>query len=127
MPSDSMYWRWPSLCSVSNAIVDLPDPDRPVKTTNWSLGSEKETFLRLWSRGPRRVISDIGGGLRFADTMFRRAGQQSRRLRASFKTGGERAGPTVYAGTSALPPFADQLRNPTACCLQSYPRPSVGA
>jgi hypothetical protein len=45
--------------SVSKAIVDFPDPDRPVKTTSLFLGIEKATFLRLWSRAPRMVISDI--------------------------------------------------------------------
>ena len=45
--SDSMYRRCPSAYTVSNASDDLPDPDTPVTTTSWSLGSSTEIFLRL--------------------------------------------------------------------------------
>src|SRR5437763_877148 len=49
----SMYFRCPSAKTVSNASVDLPDPDRPVTTTSWSRGMSTEMFLRLCSRAPR--------------------------------------------------------------------------
>src|SRR3569623_398821 len=38
---------------VSNASVDFPDPDRPVKTISVSRGSSSETLRRLCSRAPR--------------------------------------------------------------------------
>src|ERR1035441_10226161 len=38
---------------VSNARLDLPDPDRPVKTIMASRGRSSETSLRLCSRAPR--------------------------------------------------------------------------
>src|SRR5580765_7101463 len=37
---------------VSNARLDLPDPERPVTTTRLSRGISTETFLRLWTRAP---------------------------------------------------------------------------
>jgi hypothetical protein len=55
-PSSSWYWRWPSLLRMSNPRVDLPDPDSPVRTMSWFLGSERLTFFRLCSRAPRMVI-----------------------------------------------------------------------
>src|SRR6267143_4546284 len=45
---------------VSNASDDLPDPDRPVNTTNLSRGIDSVTFLRLCSRAPRIVIWSVG-------------------------------------------------------------------
>src|SRR4051794_14252474 len=48
-----MYLRWPSAKTVSNASVDLPEPDNPVTTTSWSRGMSIERFLRLCSRAPR--------------------------------------------------------------------------
>src|SRR5215472_8302225 len=41
---------------VSKASEDLPEPDSPVNTTNWSRGMATSTFLRLCSRAPRMVI-----------------------------------------------------------------------
>src|SRR6476646_10634951 len=41
---------------VSKASEDLPEPDRPVNTTNWSRGMATSIFLRLCSRAPRIVI-----------------------------------------------------------------------
>src|SRR5262245_27770732 len=38
---------------VSKASEDLPEPDRPVSTTNWSRGRSRSMFLRLCSRAPR--------------------------------------------------------------------------
>src|SRR5215469_1710991 len=51
--SDSTYRRWPSAKIVSKARLDLPDPDRPVKTIMESRGRSSETSLRLCSRAPR--------------------------------------------------------------------------
>src|SRR5574337_478944 len=43
---------------VSNASEDLPEPDRPVITINWSRGRSRSMFLRLWVRAPRmRMVS----------------------------------------------------------------------
>src|SRR6476661_739045 len=42
---------------VSKASDDLPEPDRPVKTTSLSRGISRSTFLRLCSRAPRIVIA----------------------------------------------------------------------
>src|SRR5665213_1883759 len=54
---------------VSKANEDLPDPDRPVKTTNWSRGISTERFFRLWTLAPwTRIDLDIGGIYRFFDT-----------------------------------------------------------
>src|SRR5262245_31779428 len=41
---------------VSNASDDLPEPDRPVKTTSLSRGMATSMFFRLCSRAPRMVI-----------------------------------------------------------------------
>jgi len=47
---------------VSKAKEDLPDPERPVKTTNWSRGISTERFLRLWTRAPcTRMVEDMKG------------------------------------------------------------------
>src|ERR1035441_3062604 len=46
---------------VSNASDDLPDPDTPVITVNFSWGIESEMFLRLWTRAPWiRIKSSTG-------------------------------------------------------------------
>src|SRR5262245_11296165 len=41
---------------VSKASDDLPEPDSPVMTTNWSRGRSTSIFLRLWTRAPRTAI-----------------------------------------------------------------------
>ena len=56
MPSDSMYWRVPSLCRMSKASVDFPEPDNPVTTTSLFFGISSETFLRLCRRALRMMI-----------------------------------------------------------------------
>src|SRR5688572_6867370 len=38
---------------VSNARLDLPEPESPVMTTSFSRGRSSEIFLRLCSRAPR--------------------------------------------------------------------------
>src|SRR5215469_10791547 len=42
---------------VSKASEDLPEPDRPVKTTSRSRGISTSMFLRLCSRAPRIAIT----------------------------------------------------------------------
>src|SRR5262245_11245201 len=37
---------------VSNARLDLPEPERPVTTTSRSRGISSEMFFRLWTRAP---------------------------------------------------------------------------
>src|SRR5262245_31954352 len=59
MPSDSMNWRWLSRNNVSWAIVDLPEPDTPEKTTILFFGIESVTFLRLCNLAPRTVMWDM--------------------------------------------------------------------
>src|SRR5581483_4978174 len=41
---------------VSNARLDLPEPDSPVTTMSWSRGISIDTFLRLWTRAPCTAI-----------------------------------------------------------------------
>src|SRR5262245_54452655 len=41
---------------VSNARLDLPEPERPVTTIRRSRGSSTEMFLRLWTRAPWTAI-----------------------------------------------------------------------
>src|ERR1017187_1891784 len=49
---------------VSNASDDLPDPDTPVITVNFSWGIESEMFLRLWTRAPWiRIKSSTGDSI----------------------------------------------------------------
>jgi hypothetical protein len=47
---------------VSNARDDLPDPERPVKTTSESRGMSRSTFLRLWTRAPRTLSFEAATG-----------------------------------------------------------------
>src|SRR5688500_13712899 len=47
-----MYRRCPSAYRVSKARLDLPDPETPVRTTNFFLGISTVTFLRLCCRAP---------------------------------------------------------------------------
>src|SRR5512137_1127247 len=56
---DSTYRRCPSAYSVSNASVDLPEPETPVMTTNLSRGIVTLIFLRLCWRAPLMMISFI--------------------------------------------------------------------
>src|SRR5436190_19231544 len=53
---------------VSNARLDLPEPDSPVTTTRRSRGISTEMFLRLWTRAPctAMVVRAAAAGLRFA-------------------------------------------------------------
>src|ERR1017187_6950133 len=46
---------------VSKARDDLPEPESPGKTTNWSRGISTERFLRLCTRAPcTRIDGDMG-------------------------------------------------------------------
>ena len=51
--NDSTYRRWPSAKIVSNARLDFPEPDSPVKTMRLSRGRSRSTPRRLCSRAPR--------------------------------------------------------------------------
>src|SRR5450631_461719 len=42
---------------VSKASEDLPEPERPVKTTSLSRGIVRSTFFKLCSRAPRIFIT----------------------------------------------------------------------
>src|SRR3990167_6853810 len=42
---------------VSNASVDLPDPESPVMTTNFSRGILTSMFFKLWVFAPLTVIN----------------------------------------------------------------------
>src|SRR5487761_1944281 len=44
---------------VSKAREDLPEPERPVKTTSWSRGISTERFFRLCTRAPCTRIVDV--------------------------------------------------------------------
>src|ERR1044072_5758152 len=54
--NDSTYRRCPSAYTVSNARLDLPDPDGPVITTSWRLGSSSLSTWRLCSLAPSTMI-----------------------------------------------------------------------
>src|SRR5215475_4376155 len=53
--SDSTYRRCPSAKIVSNARLDLPDPDKPVNTIKELRGRSRLTSRRLCSRAPRMI------------------------------------------------------------------------
>src|ERR687886_2668161 len=48
---------------VSNARLDLPEPESPVMTTRLSRGISSETFLRLCTRAPCTAIVVRGAAL----------------------------------------------------------------
>src|SRR5215475_13016533 len=52
---DSTYRRCPSAKIVSNARLDLPEPESPVKTIIASRGRSRLTSRRLCSRAPRMI------------------------------------------------------------------------
>src|SRR5262249_27888026 len=60
---------------VSNARLDLPEPDRPVTTTRRSRGISSEMFLRLWTRAP------------WTATVVRAAGRRCSRKAAKARRG----------------------------------------
>ena len=47
-----MNRRCPSANTMSNARVDLPEPDTPVTTFSCRSGIESDRFFRLFSRAP---------------------------------------------------------------------------
>jgi hypothetical protein len=55
---------------VSNARLDLPEPDRPVKTISASRGRSRETSLRLCSRAPRMMSWSVTTLLRTIEQVF---------------------------------------------------------
>src|SRR5215471_20995143 len=50
---------------VSNARLDLPEPDKPVTTMSLSRGISSEMFLRLCTRAPCTAIVVRAGDLGF--------------------------------------------------------------
>src|SRR3954469_17788447 len=48
---------------VSNARLDLPEPERPVTTIRRSRGNSSVTFLRLWTRAPCTAMVVRAAGL----------------------------------------------------------------
>src|SRR5258706_8954894 len=58
---DSTYRRWPSAKIVSNARLDLPEPDSPVKTIIAFRGRSRLTSRRLCSRAPRMINRSATG------------------------------------------------------------------
>src|SRR5580700_2115046 len=48
---------------VSNARLDLPDPERPVTTISRSRGNSTEMFFRLWTRAPCTAMVVRGAAL----------------------------------------------------------------
>ena len=53
----SLSCRCASAAMVSKTMDDLPDPETPVKATNWRFGTRSETFRRLFSLAPVMTIS----------------------------------------------------------------------
>src|SRR3569832_2241540 len=73
---------------VSNARLDLPDPDRPVSTVSVSRGISTSTFLRLCSRAPRmEMFFSIKGSFQVRTAKIRpsRAEPDGRRPEANFQ------------------------------------------
>src|SRR5262245_53342988 len=63
---------------VSNARLDLPEPERPVTTTRLSRGISTETFFRLCTRAPWTPI--VVRTLAFVPSALRRAGPPLRAI-----------------------------------------------
>src|SRR5690348_1116754 len=66
-PSDSRYWRWPSLYRMSNPRVDLPEPDTPVRTMSWFLGIVRVIFFRTGCARQEAVSPNPHSGARYWD------------------------------------------------------------
>ena len=56
----STYLLCPSAYKVSNASVDLPEPDKPVITTSLFLGITTSMFFKLCNRAPLIIILCFG-------------------------------------------------------------------
>ena len=54
-----MNLLWPSANIVSNAKLDLPEPDSPVITINCFFGIFKLIFFRLCISAPSMIISSL--------------------------------------------------------------------
>src|ERR1035441_8058258 len=93
---------------VSNASDDLPDPDTPVITVNFSWGMESEMFLRLWTRAPWILIKSSTGILII-------------RLRSFAPS---RRAPRCHSRTRVLPepPPPDALRLPSPSAIIAVTR-----
>src|SRR4051795_2712341 len=85
--SDSTYRRCPSAKIVSNARLDLPEPDSPVKTIIASRGRSRLTSRRLCSRAPRMIkrsdMLPLGSVMELASLLFWRYVRLEHRYGAS--------------------------------------------
>ena len=53
--------RCASVAKVSKTMLDLPDPETPVKIEIFRFGKSSDTFCKLFSRAPRiRMASSMG-------------------------------------------------------------------
>src|SRR5262249_7570016 len=68
---------------VSNARLDLPDPESPVTTTRLSRGISTEMFLRLWTRAPCPAMVVGTAGRRFWSRLVMCGIDDSARSRAA--------------------------------------------
>src|ERR1035441_9621137 len=85
---------------VSNASDDLPDPDTPVITVNFSWGIESEMFLRLWTRAPWiRIKSSTGVSI-----IRLRGGAPDPPCRLSFSDGASAAFACCWLAARRAPP-----------------------
>src|SRR3954447_18004196 len=106
--SDSTYRRCPSAKIVSNASEDLPDPERPVKTTRESLGSSRETSFRLCSRATRTIsrwLTSPSRGLgRQGDGLRSHARWRVRQTQVGHRTHARTGAPAGTVGANAEGP-----------------------
>src|SRR3954464_15015704 len=100
--SDSTYRRCPSAKIVSNARLDLPEPDRPVNTIIASRGRSRLTSRRLCSRAPRMIRrSDM---LPLGSEYVRQQRQKVRQRRlCPIRTPSRRQPTTLARGYDILP------------------------
>lgn len=108
---------------VSNAREDLPDPDRPVKTTSASRGRSSETSFRLCSRAPRTISRSLTHAMLGATTdslRFERVNPSAPRSAA-----GEKGSPTAQILSLTAPPGPIRGLHPD--CTHDFGRASTGA
>src|SRR3989304_380067 len=93
---------------VSKANEDLPEPEIPEMTTNWSRGISTVRFFRLWARAPTTTIFSwgmagrIGAGEGLAAPLtLGLAGGGARLALGAGLQGGRLLDPTVQLGRHA--------------------------
>src|SRR6476659_446928 len=97
---------------VSNARLDLPDPESPVTTISLSRGISRETFLRLCTRAPCTAMVVRGADSRRCDReaeLFRAVGLTESSLSTNERVV-QRAALRVQRTASNPPPVAIPLR-----------------